>query len=187
MTLTTRVISAFIPFLLLPGLYASQPAPSISQSKFEVSFMEGMIDHHEMAIQMATLCLQKAVHPELKTVCQNIVSTQETEQTQMQSWLSDWYGVSYQPQMTKGDQQMMKRMASMNSTDFEIMFMQMMIRHHWSAVIQASNCIDRAYHDQLVALCTQIIEAQTREIQQMRTWLCQWYGICNYGPKGNQS
>jgi hypothetical protein len=33
-------------------------------------------------------------------------------------------------------------------------------------------------------MCGQIVEAQTAEITQLRTWLCEWYGVCNYGPKG---
>jgi uncharacterized protein (DUF305 family) len=182
----TILTTCILPILLLSASFASQPAPTIAQSKYEVNFMEGMIAHHEMAIQMANICLQKAVHSELRTLCQNIIVTQQQEQQQMRSWLSDWYGISYQAQMTKGDQQMMQRMRSMNGPDFEVTFMKMMIRHHWSAVIEASSCVERAYHDELVALCTRIVEAQATEIRQMREWLCEWYGICNYGPKGNQ-
>lgn len=181
------LLTCAVMSLLVSALHATEPAPSTALAKYEVRFMEGMTDHHEMAIEMAGMCLQKAVHDELKAVCQNIVSTQQSEQAQMLSWLSDWYDVAYQPQMMRGDQQMMRRMHTANGADFEIMFLKNMIRHHWSAVIEASTCVDRAYHDQLVTLCTQIIEAQTAEIRQLRQWLCQWYGICNYGPKGRRS
>lgn len=44
--------------------------------------------------------------------------------------------------------------------------------------------IDRAYHPELVDICANIVETQVAEITQMRTWLCEWYGVCNYGPKG---
>lgn len=38
--------------------------------------------------------------------------------------------------------------------------------------------MDRAYHAELRALCENIIVAQSAEIEQMQTWLCQWYGEC---------
>lgn len=54
----------------------------------------------------------------------------------------------------------------------------MMIKHHAKAVKEATKCLELAYHPELLALCTDIIETQAREIQQMRSWLCQWCGIC---------
>ncbi len=163
---------------------ASAPAPDKATAEYEVRFMADMIDHHAMAVEMGQMCLQKAVHPELLALCANIVNTQSQEIATMQSWLSSWYGVSYQPEMTNGMQQQMQRMMSMTPTEFEMEFLKMMIRHHWKAVVMSSTCVDRAYHEQLRGMCEDIIIAQTAEIQQMRTWLCEWYGLCNYGPKG---
>jgi uncharacterized protein (DUF305 family) len=58
------------------------------------------------------------------------------------------------------------------------MFLEMMIKHHAKAVKEATTCLERAYHPELLALCQDIIETQTQEIQLMRSWLCQWYSIC---------
>ncbi|PJF35099.1 MAG: hypothetical protein CUN49_12270 [Candidatus Thermofonsia Clade 1 bacterium] len=63
----------------------------------EVRFLQGMIDHHQMALDMSENCLAKAAAPELKTLCQNIIAAQSAEIAQMQRWLSDWYGISYVP------------------------------------------------------------------------------------------
>jgi uncharacterized protein (DUF305 family) len=62
--------------------------------------------------------------------------------------------------------------------------MKRMIRHHWQAVVSATQCVGRAFHPELEDLCQGIIATQTAEILQLRTWLCEWYGICHYGPKG---
>ena len=78
-------------------------------------------------------------------------------------------------------------MAGMTAEEFEVMFLEMMIRHHWGAIVKASTCVDRASHDELVALCEDIVIARSLEIEQMRTWLCDWYAVCNYGPKGNRA
>jgi uncharacterized protein (DUF305 family) len=140
--------------------------------------MKDMIDHHQMAIQMANMCLEKAVHEELRTLCQEIITAQQQEIVEMQSWLNSWYGVSYSPQMKPGDMRMMEKMAAMYGAEFEIEFMQMMIKHHLKAIREASKCIDRVYHEELRELCENIITSQAAEIEQMRTWLCEWYGIC---------
>ena len=160
------------------------PAPTQAQGQYEVRFMTAMIDHHAMAVEMSTICLSNAATPELIAMCQDILAAQQQEIVTMQTWLQQWYGVSYAPQMTEGMRQRMDRMAQMYGPEFEIAFMKSMIRHHWTAVVRASGCIDRAYHPELVDMCANIIETQVAEITQMRTWLCNWYGVCNYGPKG---
>lgn len=63
----------------------------------EVRFMEGMIDHHQMALDMAEDCLTNAAGDELKTVCQGVIDAQQGEISQMQTWLKDWYGITYNP------------------------------------------------------------------------------------------
>jgi len=155
---------------------ASAPAPTQQQAKFEVRFMENMIDHHAMAVMMAQMCLQKATHPELRQMCQNIISSQSAEIQQMQSWLSQWYGVSYAPQPSNAK---MQKLMKLSGAEFEIEFMQEMIEHHADAIRESTDCILKAYHNELRDLCQNIITAQAAEINTMRTWLCQWYGECD--------
>jgi uncharacterized protein (DUF305 family) len=157
----------------------SGPAPDKSTAKYEIDFMKDMIDHHAMAVMMGNMCLEKAIHEELRTLCQNIVATQSQEIAEMQSWLSTWYGISYSPQMKPGDSRMMEKLSELSGAEFEIEFMQMMIKHHLRAIREASKCVERVYHTELHTLCENIITTQAAEIEQMRTWLCQWYGICS--------
>lgn len=163
---------------------ADSPAPTRAQAHYEVRFMTGMIDHHAMAVGMSELCLVKAVHEELRVLCSQIMQVQLAEISTLQSWLQDWYGISHSTQMPAGMQQRMDRMAQLSSEEFEIEFLKSMIRHHWGAVVSASGCLDRAYHPELIEMCADIVEAQVAEITVMRSWLCQWYGICDYGPTG---
>ena len=179
-----RLMAAAVLIAFAAPALASRPAPDRATARYEVRFMTEMIDHHAMAVEMAQLCLSRAVHHELRATCENIISSQQHEIATMQSWLRHWYNVTYSPQMTPGMQRQLHQMAAMSGEEFEIAFLKEMIQHHWKAVIRASGCIDRAYHHELVALCAQIVEAQTAEITQMRTWLCHWYHICHYGPKG---
>jgi uncharacterized protein (DUF305 family) len=157
---------------------ASAPAPSPAAANYEQRFMMSMIDHHQMAIEMAEVCLAKAVHAELRQMCEQIIAAQSQEIEQMQTWLSDWYGVDYEPQMKPGDRQMLERLASSSGAEFEIAFMEMTIKHHERAIREGEQCLKKAYHAELIELCHDIIEAQSAEIAQLEAWLCQWYGRC---------
>lgn len=160
------------------GPTAAAPAPERQAARFEVDFMTGMIDHHAMAIEMSEVCLDKAVHPELHAACENIIATQSAEIEQMQTWLQSWYGVTHEPEMKPGDMKMMERMASMSAEEFEIAFMEMMIRHHRGAIREAEKCLRMAWHEELRSLCQNIIATQSAEIAQFEAWLCEWYGRC---------
>jgi uncharacterized protein (DUF305 family) len=156
----------------------SMPAPSPSAANYEQRFMMNMIDHHQMAIEMAELCLTKAVHDELRAMCEDIIAAQSQEIDQMQQWLSDWYGIQYAPTMKPGDQNMLERLASASGAEFEIAFMEMMIRHHARGIREGEQCLKKAYHADLIEMCHDIIATQSAEIAQLEAWLCQWYGRC---------
>lgn len=149
-----------------------------SAAAYEQRFMTGMIDHHQMAVEMARICLSKAVHDELRQMCESIIAAQSREIRQMQDWLSDWYGVSYTPEMSNKGSRQLARLSSLSGSEFEIAFMESMIEHHEAAIREAGTCLDRAAHRQLLRLCESVIAAQSAEIEQLQEWLCTWYGRC---------
>lgn len=50
-------------------------------------FLEGMIPHHQDALNMSQPCLSKAARPELKQFCQSVIEAQSTEIKQFETWL----------------------------------------------------------------------------------------------------
>lgn len=175
--LLSALLVLSVAFAVVTPVFADAPVPKTSAVKYEIKFNEDMIDHHMMAVMMAEECLEKANHDELIQMCNNIIVTQSDEMMMMQSWLLDWYGISYEPQMKQhnGGQH-----EAMDSAEFEVMFMDMMVKHHAGAVKDAQKCQDRAYHDELIDLCGNIEVTQSQEIATMQTWLCDWYGICKF-------
>jgi uncharacterized protein (DUF305 family) len=158
-----------------PPAVADAPAGLEQTARFEVDFLIDMIDHHAMAVGLAETCLENATHEELSSLCQSILETQQQEIQQMQTWLSDWYGITHVPQMTEGDMRSMEKLAGLSGAAFEIRFMESMIRHHWRAVGEAEKCFDNAEHQELIELCSNIRDTQLAEIVQMQTWLEEWY------------
>jgi uncharacterized protein (DUF305 family) len=66
----------------------------LSGDAFDRAFLEGMIMHHQMAIQMADSLLEQdlVAHEEVGTLAEEIRRTQEAEIAEMQGWLAEWYG-----------------------------------------------------------------------------------------------
>lgn len=60
--------------------------------EFDRAFIEGMIVHHEGAVEMAEQALQNALRPEIKTMAEDIIEVQTREIEMMRKWLKDWYG-----------------------------------------------------------------------------------------------
>lgn len=150
---------------------------TLSGKDFEIAFMEMMIPHHQSAIEMAKMVPGKATHPELVTMSQDIVTSQQQEIQQMSGWLKDWYG-STNPPITPmaGMDQLMPAMMRLTGAAFEQAFLEMMPLHHQGAIDMAAPAPGRATHPELLQLARTIIASQ-QEIQQMRAWAMSWYGF----------
>ena len=60
-----------------------------SWDELDRAFLEGMIPHHQWAIDMAKY-LVNAKHPELKAMWEEIITAQQAEIDQMNDWLVEW-------------------------------------------------------------------------------------------------
>lgn len=150
---------------------AGSPAPDESAARFDVRYLQETIDHHQMAINMAELAIDRAINNDLRALAQNIVANQTEERETMQTWLKDWYGFESEPEMNPGEERMMKEMSIMKGAEFEITFMRQMTMHHMAGINDAVPCTASAGHVELKALCNDIASTQMREAEQMRQWL----------------
>jgi uncharacterized protein (DUF305 family) len=57
---------------------------------YDIRFINAMIPHHEGAIAMAKVAQEKAEHPEIKKLADDIIKAQQREIEQMKQWLSAW-------------------------------------------------------------------------------------------------
>lgn len=58
--------------------------------ELDAAFLEGMIPHHQGAIDMAELLLENAKHDELKQMARDIIEAQQREIDMMKRWQKDW-------------------------------------------------------------------------------------------------
>ena len=173
--------------VMVPTVVAEQPVPQMAAMMFETMFLKSMPDHHNVAVEMSKICIAKGVRAELNTVCQQVIDAQQREIAMMQTWARSWYELQVVPQLNKDDREMLERLRSLSSADFEKEYMKTIIRHHWMAISMAGGCIERAHdlHREMEGMCEDIVEAQVDEIRKLRDWLCRWYGNCNFRSDGD--
>ena len=151
-------------------------SPGMTTAMGEQAFLEQMVPHHESAIAMAQLALQKARHPEIRALARDIASSQEAEIRRMKAWHRQWFGSALQPDTTgviMGTD--MSPLEAASGDDFDRAFLAMMIPHHASAVVMADSVMRGGPRRQVVQLADEIISAQAKEIGRMQQWRELWH------------
>ena len=157
-------------------------AGAVALNDADVEFAQGMIAHHEQAIEMAEIALDPNVgaSPEVVDLATRIKAAQDPEVTQMTEWLtaagepvtmdsSEGHDMSSMEGMMTAEQ--MDEMAGMTGADFDQMWLQMMIAHHEGAIAQSQTVKANGSNQDVLALADQIITAQQAEITEMQALL----------------
>ena len=146
-------------------------------------FIVQMIPHHEGAIAMANIALERSKRPEILSLAKGIIEAQEREINDMKSWYQDWYG-SLPPEWGGGMGMMqmggmegdVDELAAAADADFDREFILQMIPHHEMAIVMAQMLAASTERPEMKQLADNIITSQSREIDMMRSWLGSWYG-----------
>lgn len=85
--------------------------------------------------------------------------------------------MTHAPHLDRKTQRQIAHLATLSGEAFEKAFMATMIKHHSMAAMMAIDCLNEAYHPEMLNMCAMMLAAQGDEIAQLRIWLQQWYGI----------
>lgn len=160
-----------------------QQYAALKGEAYDKMFLSNMIIHHQGAVDMAKLALVNAQRQELKDMANDIISAQTKEISNMQSWQTDWgYPVTSSAIVTnRASTGMMNDMAAMTDTlkglsgdAFDEAFLSSMISHHQSAINMAAMGKTNAQHQEVKDLTVAIVNAQTKEVEQMQQWQMDW-------------
>ncbi len=58
---------------------------------FDLAFIEAMVAHHEQAIEAGEIALEESENPDIRSLAEEIISSQQAEIDQMTAWRSEWY------------------------------------------------------------------------------------------------
>ncbi len=170
------------------GMDHGSGTTTAGQAPFDQQFIDMMAPHHMGAVAMAQIAQTRAERPELKTLANNIITSQNSEIGQMKQWRTAWYGSDQTPAMDHMatlpgmDMNMMNGMTMSHDIQnlqtampFDKAFLMAMIPHHQSAIAGAKLEQEKGMHPELKQLAGTIIADQQKEIDQMQAWLKAWY------------
>ena len=152
-----------------------------SYSPDDVKFMQDMVPHHNQAVQMAALVTDRTNRRELLDVAGRIDASQVDEIGFMQQWLRK--RGEHVPDPTAHDAmhtshemagmaspEDMARLAQLEGTAFDRLFLELMITHHEGAVTMVEELLEQpgsAYDPVLFEFANDVTNDQTAEIERM--------------------
>jgi uncharacterized protein (DUF305 family) len=165
------------------GSSPSSPAPAATRTDFndaDVTFLQMMYPHHAQAVDMAKLVPGRSQNEQVLALAANIEKAQAPEMTQFAALLqsfgkpapaADSGHTADMPGMMTDEQ--MTTLKGLSGTEFDRMWLQMMIDHHTGAIIMANTELRDGTNADAKKLAEHIIANQQAEITQMRGMLGQ--------------
>lgn len=139
----------------------------------DVQFIDFFVPHHQAAIDMATMEIDRGGDAAVKALAQQMKTSQTDEIATMRQARQALTGAADSP-APPADAHMqadMQVMMGLSGADLDKVFLEEMIQHHASALPTAHRAPPNLSRDDMKALAAAIYDAQAREIGDMKTML----------------
>ncbi|GAA2348420.1 DUF305 domain-containing protein [Saccharopolyspora halophila] len=166
-------------------------------NQVDIGFSQDMSLHHQQAVTMATLAREHGSTVDVRQLAFDIETNQRDQIGRMQGWLSMWnqpahasgplmqwmksgddHGQHATMPMTDGPlmpgmatSEEMSRLQSLRGEEFDVFFLQLMLRHHQGGVPMAKAGAARAASPAVRALAENMLGSQGNEMKLMTTML----------------
>lgn len=140
----------------------------------EIMFAQGMMPHHQQAIEMSNMALKNGASSEVKKLAKGIIASQGKEISQLKYWLT-----ATKSSMTMGHDMGMGGMLTKNDlialkklkgSKFDAAFLKAMIAHHEGA-LEMVLMLDRTKNSEAKKIAMDIRAGQSDEIILMKKLL----------------
>lgn len=149
----------------------------------DVTFAQGMIPHHQQAIEMAQMASERAQDPRVLDLASRIEAAQQPEIETLTGWLEEWGvedggmdhgGMDHGGGMMSEDD--MNALMAASGAEFDRLFLEQMIEHHTGAVEMATTEAGEGQNTEALAMANDIRDSQNAEIAEMRQLLTELGG-----------
>ncbi len=172
---------------------ATSEVSTTEHNDADVEFASNMLQHHAQALSMVDLTLDRPLDPEVKQLAEQIRDAQASEIESFTDWLTDWdeevpetvrdhsnaghdmddmdgsMNDENMPGMMTSDD--MGALEGAADTDFQTMWLEMMVEHHEGAVEMAKTEQSDGQFKDAVDLAGDIAKSQIAEVESMRELL----------------
>lgn len=159
----------------------------------DAGFSRDMSIHHRQAVLMAGLARDRSTDPDIALIAYDIETVQLAQVGQMQGWLALWglsqssgepmswmggdhggmdmsgSGPGLMPGMATGDE--LDELRAAQGTDFDVRFLQLMIRHHQGGTQMADYAARNAEVGSVGTLARSIADSQAAEVETLTDML----------------
>lgn len=164
----------FLPFFSQPAIANSHANSLKNLGMNDIMFAQGMIPHHQQAIEMSNSALKNSASSEIKALAKGIILAQRKEIAQMKYWIA-----SSKASMSMGhdmgangmlSKKQVKDLEKLKGSKFDKSFLEAMIAHHKGAIDMAS-MLNGSKNAEAKKLAKDIVLAQSGEITKMTNLL----------------
>jgi len=163
-----------LPFFSQSASASSHASTLKNLGTNEIMFAQGMIPHHQQAIEMSNMALKNGAGPEVKKLAKGIISAQGKEISQFKYWLK----VTKSSMMMDHDMGMggmlstneLTTLKKLKGSKFNTAFLTAMIAHHEGA-LEMLSMLDRTKNSEAKKIATSIRTGQSAEITLMKKLL----------------
>ena len=155
------------------GMMHSNNSSSLNSS--DIMFLQMMIPHHQQAVDISNLAINKSKNQELVTLAKTILTAQTAEIEQMKSWLAatgagldmghEMHGMSGMLSDTE-----LAELNKASGSNFDRLWLTGMIAHHDGA-IDMTKMMEETKDPEIKAFGENVIKVQSAEIAQMKALL----------------
>ena len=171
--------------------------PAMS-AEFDQMYIDMMIPHHASIVSLAQAALPRLHDERLRALAEKIMSEQTAEIDELRGYREQFSGsadpmplderammqmMQMMPEMTMSMDEMMVQMDAATqvatfcaASDADLAFIDLTIPHHRSAIVASEAALERAVNPEIQDFAQKVIDAQRREIDELRSIRQELYG-----------
>jgi uncharacterized protein (DUF305 family) len=172
-----KLISSFaiILSLTIPTIAVAHDHDSDRhEARYDIQFLDTMIEHHRQGIEMFKLAVQKSHSKKVKSKAQTMLDEQQKDIPKLQSLRNKIQSNAQEsvnmdlPGMENMD---MNELSSKSGKDFDEEFLKMTIKHHEGAIKMSEDALNKAQNKDVRNKAKMTIDKQTKEIAELKKML----------------
>ncbi|MEV1286874.1 DUF305 domain-containing protein [Micromonospora sp. NPDC049679] len=184
----TLALALAIVVGLLLGYAGGLLTPRLTRpgdTSVEAGFARDMTSHHAQAVEMGLIAFRSSSDPSVRQVAVDIATGQQGEIGTMQGWLRSWdlspngseppmawmpdgaasVKNGLMPGMATPEQ--LARLRAAQGRDLDVLFLDLMIKHHLGGIHMVDEIMDRSTEPQVVETATRMKNTQQNELTNM--------------------
>ncbi|MFU8872085.1 DUF305 domain-containing protein [Micromonospora sp. SL4-19] len=185
-------LAAAIVVGLLLGYAGGLLTPTLTrpgENSAEAGFARDMTTHHAQAVAMGLMAFQQGQDPEVRQIGGDIATGQQGEIGTMQTWLRSWHldptgdqpAMAWMPDgaglvknglmpgMATPDE--MAKLRSTQGREFDVLFLQLMIKHHLGGIHMIQGVLDEGHDDDVRAVAQVMKNTQQTDLTNLQAAL----------------